>query len=43
MDIDQSEQSEYEVTDFGWWPEIFGAIGVIALIGTLIATARGMM
>lgn len=30
-----------EVYEFGWWPEIVGALGVTLLIWFLIAFARG--
>lgn len=32
---------EHKVYNFGWWPEIVGAIGVALLIWFLIAFARG--
>ena len=38
-----TNNQKYEVYDFGWWPEIIGAVGVVALITFLIAFARGIM
>lgn len=38
-----TSDDEHEVFEFGWWPEIFGAIGVAVLIWFLIAFARGTM
>ena len=34
-------EDDYEVYDFGWWPEIVGAIGVLLLVWYLITFARG--
>ncbi len=34
-------QTDYEVHDFGWWPEIAGAAGVVLLIWLLMTFARG--
>jgi hypothetical protein len=34
---------ESKVYDFGWWPEIAGAAGVVLLIWFLIAFARGSL
>ncbi len=36
-----TNNEEHKVYDFGWWPEIAGAIGVALLIWFLIAFARG--
>lgn len=36
-----TSREEYEVHDFGWWPEIAGSIGVALLVWFLIAFARG--
>jgi len=36
-----TNDEEHEVYDFGWWPEIAGAIGVVVLIWLLMAFARG--
>ena len=36
-----TNDENHEVYDFGWWPEVFGAIGVALLIWFLIAFARG--
>ena len=36
-----TRDEEYEVPDFGWWPEIVGGIGVAVLIFCLLAFARG--
>lgn len=44
MEINEHElehKSDYEVYNFGWWPEIVGAMGVVALIGYLMTFARG--
>lgn len=38
-----TDDEDHEVPDFGWWPEIFGAVAVIAVIGCLIAFARGSL
>lgn len=38
-----TNNEEHEVYEFGWWPEIAGALGVAALIAFLIAFARGIM
>ena len=40
MDMNDDDQ---EVPEFGWWPEIFGAVGVAMLIWYLIAFARGSL
>ena len=37
------KDSEYEIYDFGWWPEIAGALGVLLLIWYLITFARGSL
>ena len=34
---------EIEVYEFGWWPEIAGAVGVALMIWFLITFARGSM
>lgn len=34
---------EYEAYDFGWKPEIAGAIGVVLVIWYLIAFSRGSL
>lgn len=34
---------EHKVHDFGWWPEVVGAIAVAALVGGLIWFARGSL
>jgi hypothetical protein len=39
----EKKDQEYEIYDFGWWPEIVGVIGVILLIWYLIAFARGSL
>jgi hypothetical protein len=39
----EKKDQEYEIYDFGWWPEIVGVIGVILLICYLIAFARGSL
>lgn len=39
----QENGSEYEVFDFGWWPEIFGAVCAALLVWFLIAFARGSL
>ncbi|WP_281168743.1 hypothetical protein [Stappia stellulata] len=36
-----TNNEEHKVYGFGWWPEIFGAIGVAALVWYLMAFARG--
>ena len=36
-------EDEYEVYDFGWWPEIVGVIGVLLLVWYLITFARGSL
>ena len=36
-------ENDYEVYDFGWWPEIVGVIGVILLVWYLITFARGSL
>lgn len=42
--MDKKEhQNDPPVYDFGWWPEIIGAIGVALLIWFLISNARGIM
>lgn len=38
--MDTSNQ-KHEVYEFGWWPEIVGAVGVAALVTFLIVFARG--
>ncbi len=38
-----TNDDDYEVHDFGWWPEIAGAAGVGLLIWYLIAFARGSL
>ncbi len=40
MDTSDRE-NEYEVYEFGWWPEIIGVLGVFALLWYLITFARG--
>ncbi len=34
---------DYKVYDFGWKPEIFGAVGVALLVWYLITFARGSL
>lgn len=41
MDIQDDDDERPEIYDFGWWPEIFGAIGTALLIGGLMVFARG--
>ena len=36
-----TNEEEHEVYEFGWWPEIVGAVAVIVLVWALIAFARG--
>jgi hypothetical protein len=36
-----TNDEEHPVHEFGWWPEIVGAIAVIVLVWALIAFARG--
>lgn len=36
-----TNDEEHVVHEFGWWPEIAGAIGVVVLIWFLITFARG--
>lgn len=38
-----TNNEKHEIHDFGWWPEIFGAIAVALLIWYLIAFARGSL
>ncbi len=38
MDTNDEDQEVYE---FGWWPEIFGAICVVIFVTCLLAFARG--
>ena len=38
-----TNDEEHEAYDFGWWPEIVGAIGVGLLIWYLITFARGSL
>lgn len=38
-----SNDEDYEIYEFGWWPEMFGVIGVALLIWFLIAFARGAL
>lgn len=40
MDTNDEDREVYE---FGWWPEIAGAVGVALLVWFLIAFARGSM
>jgi hypothetical protein len=40
--VDTNDE-EHETYSFGWWPEIFGALCVLALIIYLIAFARGTL
>ena len=40
MDTNDEDQKAY---DFGWWPEIFGGVGIGLLIWFLIAFARGSL
>lgn len=41
MDIERRD--EEPGCEFGWWPEIVGAIGVASLIAFLIVNARGIL
>lgn len=36
-----TNDEQHEIHEFGWWPEIVGAIGVILPIWFLIIFARG--
>ncbi len=38
-----NRENEYPVYEFGWWPEITGALGVALLIWYLITFARGSL
>ena len=38
-----TNDEDHEVHEFGWWPEIVGAIAVGLLIWFLIAFARGSL
>lgn len=38
-----TNEEDHRVYDFGWWPEIFGAIAVVLLISCLIIFARGSL
>lgn len=38
-----SDRDDPPVYDFGWWPELAGAMGVVALLGFLISCATGIM
>ncbi|WP_280952857.1 hypothetical protein [Cohaesibacter celericrescens] len=38
-----ADEPENQIYDFGWWPEIFGALGVAALLWFLISYASGFM
>ena len=38
MDV---HEDQHEVHEFGWWPEVLGAIAVCILIWSLVAFARG--
>ncbi|MDD9740775.1 MAG: hypothetical protein RID15_04415 [Marinovum algicola] len=37
------DNDDLPVYDFGWWPEVAGAVGVAALITFLISFATGIM
>lgn len=37
------DDKDPEVYEFGWWPEIVGALGVAALLTFLITLATGIM
>lgn len=39
----EDNKEKHPVYDFGWWPEIFGATGVVLLICCLIVFARGSL
>ncbi len=39
--MDTNDDDDREVYDFGWWPEIFGAVALAALIWFLFTFARG--
>jgi hypothetical protein len=39
----ETKEDDYENYDFGWWPEIVGAVGVLMLVWYLIAFARGSL
>ncbi|WP_280520586.1 hypothetical protein [Phaeobacter sp. J2-8] len=36
-----TNDEDHKIYDFGWWPEIIGAIAVVTLVWALIAFARG--
>lgn len=36
-----NSEDEHDIHEFGWWPEIFGAVGVALLVWFLITFARG--
>ncbi|WP_256363950.1 hypothetical protein [Phaeobacter sp. 11ANDIMAR09] len=38
-----TNDEEHKVYDFGWWPEIVGALAVGLLLFYLIAFARGSL
>ncbi|MGP9568976.1 hypothetical protein ACT3RP_16160 [Halomonas sp. AOP5-B2-8] len=39
----KTDDKDPQVYDFGWWPEIAGALSVIALIALMIGLATGIM
>lgn len=39
----ESGDERHEVYEFGWWPEIAGAIAVAVLVSCLLAFARGSL
>ena len=39
----EKKEDDYEIYDFGWWPEIVGAVGVLMLVWYLITFARGSL
>ena len=41
--MDLEREDEPTIYEFGWWPEIVGAIGVVLLITFLFTNARGIL
>lgn len=43
MDLNDDDEDAPKTYDFGWWPEIAGALGTAALIASLMIFARGLL